>query len=404
VFVLALALRLSVIWLRPLEEHAENIKAGFTLAKHRYLGDPFMIATGPTAHVSPAYPLLVAGVRAITPSDGACMRTLSVILAVVTSCNIAALIPISRALKLPRGSGTIAALMWLVPLFAWIELSGEFETTLIVTVLLGLMTLVMRTVEQEHPTVVTGARLGLVSGLAAYFTPTVLPMTVLATLTGARLVRWKPRTLLVVSAGGALAFALVILPYTLRNHHTFGAWFFMRDNFGLELAISNGPHARALQIENLAAGGTLNIHPSSAPGPAMMVRELGEVEYNRRLQRAAIAWIAANPRAFVKLVAARAGYLVLPYSTRWWQRALAGAISVMSIAGCILLWRSRCRFVIRCLTAAIVGYLFVYLLIEHDIRYIYPALFLESLIAGSFLVELRRMWRDRNTRDAGLHC
>jgi hypothetical protein len=28
----------------------------------------------------------------------------------------------------------------------------------------------------------------------------------------------------------------------------------------------------------------------------------------------------------------------------------------------------------------------------------YPALFLESLIAGSFLVMLARIWRDRNAR------
>lgn len=62
----------------------------------------------------------------------------------------------------------------------------------------------------------------------------------------------------------------------------------------------------------------------------------------------------------------------------------------MTIAGCVLLWRSRYALGIRCLAAAIGGYLLVYLLIEHDIRYMYPALFLESLIAGSFAVVLVR--------------
>jgi hypothetical protein len=85
--------------------------------------------------------------------------------------------------------------------------------------------------------------------------------------------------------------------------------------------------------------------------------------------------------------------MVLPYARRWSQHVIADAISLMSIAGCVLLWHSRYRFGIRCLTAAIVGYLVVYLLIQHDIRYMYPALFLESLLAGSFAAALLRVWR-----------
>jgi hypothetical protein len=65
----------------------------------------------------------------------------------------------------------------------------------------------------------------------------------------------------------------------------------------------------------------------------------------------------------------------------------------MAIAGAVLLWSSRYRFGIRCLSAAILGYLLIYLLIEHNMRYIYPALFLESLIAASFLLVLAR-WND----------
>jgi len=60
----------------------------------------------------------------------------------------------------------------------------------------------------------------------------------------------------------------------------------------------------------------------------------------------------------------------------------------MSIAGCVFLWRSRYRVGIGCLAASVAGYLLAYLLIEHDMRYMYPALFLESLIAGSFAAVL----------------
>jgi hypothetical protein len=396
-FSLALVLRLPLVWLRPPTNHTENIKAAFTLAQHGYLGDPFAVPTGPTAHLSPAYPVFVAALRSITPSDAACLRTLAIVLAVVTSCNIAALLPVSRALKLPRASGTLAALMWLIPLFSWVEISGEHETPFTVAALLALVTIVIRTIGRDRATVVAGARLGLAAGVAAYFTPTVLPMTALATLTGARVARWKMQGLVAVVAGGSVAFAAAVLPYTLRNYHDFGQWFFMRDNFGLELAMSNGPNAKATTVANIEVGGTQRLHPFNSFAAAAVVRDLGEVEYNRRMQSEAISWIKANPRAFLALVAGRAGYTVLPYSVRWWQRVVAAAISLMCIAGSVLLWRSRYRLAIRCLAAAVVGYVLVYLVIEQDMRYMYPALFLESLIAGSFLaVVLRLRYRSRS--------
>jgi hypothetical protein len=389
VFVLALALRLPIAWLRPLEPHVENIKAGFTLARHGYLGDPFSLPTGPTAHVSPAYPALVAAVRTITPSDDACVRALSMILAVVTSCNIAALIPISRALKLPRESGTVAAFIWLIPFFTWIELAAEFETPLVVAALLALVTLVARSIASP-PGITTGARLGFAAGVAAHVTPMVLPVTAFAALVAARFARWRVKGLLAVTAGAAVAFAVAILPYTLRNHHAFGAWFFMRDNFGLELAMSNGPNALVTKDENSRVGGTLAHHPFSARSSAASLRELGEVEYNHRLQSAAFTWMRENPLATLKLVGARLVYMVLPHGTRWYQSVIACAVSLLSITGGVLLWRSRYKFGIRCLAAAIGGYLLVYLLVEHDIRYMYPALVLESLIAGAFLIVILR--------------
>jgi len=290
--------------------------------------------------------------------------------------------------------------MWVIPYFAWIELSAEHETPFAVAALLAMVTLVARTTDSAHPTIVTGAKLGLGAGVAAHVTPLVLPVTAFATIVGARLVRWRMRSLLAVAAGAALAFAVAILPWTLRNHHVFGAWFFMRDNFGQELAVSNGPNARATADENFQVGGTLTHLPFLSPAAAAEVRDLGEIEYNRRLETAAVAWIRANPAAFLKLTGERLGYMVLPELPefrRWYQRVVAGVISLMAIAGCVFLWSSRYRFGIRCLSAAIAGYLLVYLLIEHYMRYMYPALFLESLLAASFLVALAE-WNDPAAR------
>src|SRR5579863_5100717 len=257
-FIAALLLRLPLVWLRPPDPiHTEDMKAGLTLAKLGYLGDPFAIPTGLTAHVPPAYPALIAAVRALSPNDAFCVFSLSVIFAIVTSVNIALLPCVARSLRLPPAAGTVAALFWLFPCYAWIELSPEHETPLIVLALLMVVTVTGRLIATGPPSGAGGALLGLVTGAAAHVTPTVLPVAALMAAAAARARNWRLRSIAIALAGAVLAFAIVIAPYTLRNHRAFGQWFFMRDDLGIELAMSYGPRAYATMDENAAHDGTL---------------------------------------------------------------------------------------------------------------------------------------------------
>jgi hypothetical protein len=383
-FAIALVIRLPLVIMRPPAELSENLNAGLTLARHGFLGDPFCLPTGPTAHVAPAYPALVALVRVLTPSDAVCLRLLSLILAVVSSCNIAALIPVARRLGLPRGSGLVAAAIWLIPLFPWIEFSARHETPLTVAALLAFVTLMTRTVQQPAPTAGSAARLGLLTGVAAYCTPTVLPVAVCTFFAGCPWRQWRLSGVLKVTAIAGIAFAIVVAPYTVRNHQALGAWFFMRDNLGIELAMSNGPGTQAVADDNFTV---LNQqHPFVSKTAALEVRQLGEVAFNHRLQERALGWIRTHPGAFLSLTLKRAGYLVLPKSARWYQSVIASLVSLAAIGGAVLLWRSPYRLGVRCLAAALFGYLWIYLLVQHDIRYLYPALLLESLLGASLAV------------------
>ena len=229
--------------LRAPAELSENLNAGLTFARYGDLGDQFSLPTGLTAHIAPAYKAMVALVRLLTPSDAICLRALSFILAVVSSCNIAALVPVARALGLPRGSGLVAAMIWVLPCFAWIEFSAEHETPLTVAALLALVTLVTRTVAQPAPAVGSAVRLGLVAGAAAYCTPIALPVAVCTFCAGRPWRRWRLPGALKITAIATTLFVIVIAPYTVRNHHALGAWFFMRDDFGIELAMSRARRA-----------------------------------------------------------------------------------------------------------------------------------------------------------------
>lgn len=391
VFLVALAVRLPVVWLRPPPYHSENIKAGFTLARYGYLGDPFAIPTGPTAHVSPAYPTLIAAVRSLTPSDADCLLVCSLIFAAVSAANVAALVPVARALRLPQRAGWIATAIFLLPWFAFVEVSGEHETPLTLAALLALLSVIARCMRAQLPSKVSAAGLGLATGVAAYFTPLALPVATCASLAVLPWRKWKPRRSLLVLTAAALVCLLAISPYTLRNHRDFGSWIVMRDNFGIELAVSNGPGAGVTKEQNRPH--FLRQHPFVRVDQARLIRTLGEVAYNRRLERTTFAWIDTHPRLFFSLFGQRAEYLVFPYTPRLYQRLISAGVSVLAIAACLLLWRSRYQFGVRCLAAALLGYLPVYLLVQHDIRYLYPAIVLESLLAGCCVVALLQVWR-----------
>ena len=391
VFVVALALRLPLVWMRPPPYHSENIRAGLTLARYGYLGDPFAIPTGPTAHVAPAYPTLIAAVRSLAPSDADCLLVCSLILAVVSAANVAALVPVARSLRLPRAVGWLATAIFLVPWFAFVEVSGEHETPLTVAALLGLLSVIARSMRSGPPSMFSAAGLGVATGLAAYFTPLALPVAACASLAVLPWRAWRPRQTLTVLGGAALLCLLTIAPYTLRNHRDLGGWILMRDNLGIELAVSNGPGAGVTKEQNRPY--FLQHHPFVRVEQARLIRRLGEVAYNRRLERTTFAWIDTHPQLFFRLFSQRAEYLVFPYTPRWYQRLIGGFVSVLAVAGCLLLWRSRYQFGVRCLAGALIGYLPVYLLVEHDIRYLYPAMFLESLLAGCCVLALRHVWR-----------
>jgi hypothetical protein len=159
---------------------------------------PLAIPTGPTAHVAPAYPALIAAVRWLTPSDADCLFVCSLILAIVSAANVAALVPLSRSLRLPRAAGWFATAIFLLPWFAFVEVSGEHETPLTVAALLALLSIIGCSMRSGAPTIFTAAGLGFATGFAAYFTPLALPVAACASLAALPWRSWRPRQTLTV--------------------------------------------------------------------------------------------------------------------------------------------------------------------------------------------------------------
>ena len=384
VFVAALTLHLAALAVRPTTfTRTENLRAGFTLAERGHLGDPFIRPTGPTAHLSPVYPALVAAAYSVTHDERDAVRILGVIGAFASALNAAMLLPLARRMRLPSGSGVLAAMLWICPLFPWIQLSGEHETMLTTTAVVVTLTIMFGLLERSVLSGRQGALLGAVTGIGSHFSPLVLPMVLLAV--GAALLSSRP--VIRVRRAFGLAFVasllLVIAPYTIRNRVVMGSTFFIRDNLGLELAVSNGDRARPTAEANAMKGAAMDDHPFISGKVAARVRSMGEVAYNRARMREALQWIQSHPRDFLQITAQRAGYLALPHSPREYQRLIAALLSIGMLGGLVLLYRSGGRTTAATAAGAWLGYQGIYLFVQHDLRYVYPMLWVQSLVAAS---------------------
>jgi 4-amino-4-deoxy-L-arabinose transferase-like glycosyltransferase len=99
------------------------------------------------------------------------------------------------------------------------------------------------------------------------------------------------------AALSVFVLALLLTPWTIRNHRALGEWLPLRSNFGLELWLGN----------NLA-GSDVNsfaLHPFQNPSEASRFKSLGEIEYMREKQYEAIAFMRAQPGTTVHLIARR---------------------------------------------------------------------------------------------------
>jgi hypothetical protein len=97
-------------------------------------------------------------------------------------------------------------------------------------------------------------------------------------------------------AGIALAsavFFMVLAPWLLRNYQTFGRFIFIRDNFGAELRLGNGPGADGMWMEYL--------HPAQNVEALREFQAMGELNYIAMRKQQAIEYIRADYGRFAGL-------------------------------------------------------------------------------------------------------
>jgi hypothetical protein len=193
---------------------------------------------------------------------------------------------------------------------------------------------------------------------------------------------------------------VIIAPWTIRNYLVFHSFTPIRDNFGLELSVSNNDCARFGISANQRTGCFENVHPNKNVDEARKVMELGEIKYNALRLREARRWISSHPARFIKLSVMRfiafwmpTENLNNPYASgRHLERAAIYLITLLSVFGLVILCRRDIKsgvLLVSCLTV----FPLVYYLVQFEYRYRYPTMWATFLLGAIPLTACaRQLW------------
>jgi len=313
IFAVALVVRLGyeciahTYRIRPVEDHVyfgwEMGRVARALATGRGFADPFRGHTGPTAWVSPLYPVLLAGIFRIF----GVYSQASAVIAISLNCLFSALTTLATY-AIGRRCFNLRVALWAAWIWALYPPSLQFATrsiwetslsTLLITCAF-LQVLKMRGVDGGNihrgpaPSAEQWAIFGMLCGLLALSNPSTLLFLAAAgiwILAGSNF--RSPR-------GAALAIAICILmitPWMLRNQRVFHHFIPMRTNAGAEFYLGNGPGATGLVMQY--------DHPSLDTQALEQYRSLGEYEFSRRQGQQTWELIRQSPARFTGLVARR---------------------------------------------------------------------------------------------------
>lgn len=265
--------------------------------------NPYILPTGPTAHLPPLYPFILSLIYrwfGLTPAAG----YVSLLLIALAASLLFAMLPwFSQQLGLGWPAGFIGGLAGALLVESEWPGHGEYLTGII----LGLLLVAFLRRWNGYPVSWTGSLfLGLAMGAAFHLQPALLPVT-LACM--AFEVCWSRSQRKWISlAVLSLGIVLACIPWTWRNYAAFNSLFFIRSNIGLELRMGNQDGSAAL-MESMHRQNLR--HPTLLVAEARHLNEVGEAQYMREAQQEALDWIWAHPGDFLWLTLQRIANLWL---------------------------------------------------------------------------------------------
>jgi 4-amino-4-deoxy-L-arabinose transferase-like glycosyltransferase len=355
ILTVAFALRVSFAWSQqrqipedrlsavPFQYEAGNIAR--SIVEGNGFSSPFREETGPTAWLTPVYPLIVACFFKIFGADTFAAFEAAVLLNIIFSTLTC--VPIYFAGR--RIGGTVVALLgaWLWAIFpSAIIIPFEWIWDTSLSALLAATILWATIYVAESQRIRDCCAYGLLWGFALMTNPSLgslFPFLLVWMAWHARKEtgRWFVRAVLTVGVA-----ALCCLPWTIRNYEVFHRFVPLRSTFGLQLWLGNNPY----YIHTWPAW----LHPIDNRDERAKYVAMGEIAYMRDKFDRGAQYIFAFPRRDASLCWDRfvATWLGTPHPLRDtiathspWVRAVnisnfLASVGVLGGIG-VLLWRRR---------------------------------------------------------------
>jgi 4-amino-4-deoxy-L-arabinose transferase-like glycosyltransferase len=272
-------------------------RVGRSIALGQGFSSPYEGNTGPTAWEPPLYPYLMGAVFKVfgiyTHASAWVLLSINSLFATLTC------IPIFLIAHRTFGERVAVWSAWgwgLCPYVWYWSVHWIWDTTFTPLVLACLFLLALGL--QDNDLQDWSGRWGWVLfgglfGIGALANPTML-----AFLPFCGLWIWRQRYKRGLrSFGGvvlsSIVFFAVLSPWVIRNDEVFGHFVFLRDDFGLQFRLGNGPSADGMLMPQF--------QPNLNQLEFEKFRRLGEVAYAESCKRFAFDWVRANPARFAAI-------------------------------------------------------------------------------------------------------
>jgi hypothetical protein len=393
IFLIAFLVRVAFIVLfHPYRDLAryELERTAISLATTGVYGNPYAIPTGPTAHVSPGYTVLLAGLFRVF-GTGISAQIIKELLASSLSSLACAVLPaVARVFRIDVRAGVLAGIVSaLYPATPLVQIEGSWEAPYTALALIVLSVLTVRLWRSRDLTRGNALLHGIAWGISLLFVSALLPMFIVFVLAGTYFCRAPDaRRYMSFAAVEVLVATLFLAPWAIRNQYALGSPIVTRSNFGLELRISNNDLASPDQRVNLIDGLYDKYHPLQNAAEAVKVREMGEVAYNKQAGDEAKQWIRTHPWRFLVLCLGRMRcFWLYQDPTSRMKTIFLNTTVLLGFAGLVSAFKSDAVTGIV-LALVLLIYPLPSYLIHVGLRQEYPIQWLMTLLSAALIVRL----------------
>jgi len=305
--LVALAIRLGYMWqfqhVHPRQGVSvipflfESGNIAHSLATGHGFSSPFRVDTGPTAWMTPLFPLLLAGIFRLFGAYT--FQAWAATVFVNISCCTLACIPIYFVGKRIGGIGLAVGAAWLWAIFPnAILLPVESMWDASISAMLA-ATILWATFElAESRRLRDWCAYGFLWGIALMFNATLAGLFPFLAGWLVYRARVQKREWFKNAAAAVAVIVLCCVPWTIRNYRVFHQFVPLRSVLGLQLWLGNND-----QTQDVFRG---DLHPIYDSAEREKYISMGEIAYMQQKKQEAIAYMLSHPAREAHLIAYRA--------------------------------------------------------------------------------------------------